>query len=72
MKYNAYTCCSFIARVENTMHKVCFVLLVGCTLIMCFIGYYSIMVCLEKLHHQYLYRLNIKIQTELHFANTQF
>jgi len=35
---------SFIARVESIMHKVCLVILMGCTLNMCLLGYYSIMV----------------------------
>ncbi|KAL0117021.1 hypothetical protein PUN28_010115 [Cardiocondyla obscurior] len=33
---------SFIARVENIMHKVCLAILMGCTLNMCLLGYYSI------------------------------
>ncbi|XP_018406403.1 PREDICTED: odorant receptor 82a-like [Cyphomyrmex costatus] len=34
---------SFIARVENIMHKVCLAILMGCTLNMCLLGYYAIM-----------------------------
>ncbi|XP_018364260.1 PREDICTED: odorant receptor 82a-like [Trachymyrmex cornetzi] len=34
---------SFIARVESIMHKVCLVILMGCTLNMCLLGYYFIM-----------------------------
>ncbi|XP_011684720.1 PREDICTED: odorant receptor 4-like [Wasmannia auropunctata] len=33
---------SFIARVESIMHKVCLVILMGCTLNMCLLGYYAI------------------------------
>ncbi|XP_018406401.1 PREDICTED: odorant receptor 22c-like [Cyphomyrmex costatus] len=34
---------SFISQVESIMHKAAFVELAGCTIVMCLLGYYSIM-----------------------------
>ena len=39
-----YTCFSFIVQIENIMHKACLGELMGCTLSMCLLGYYSILV----------------------------
>ncbi|XP_014475013.1 PREDICTED: odorant receptor 4-like [Dinoponera quadriceps] len=33
----------FIARIESIMHKACFVELMGCTINMCLVGYYTLM-----------------------------
>jgi hypothetical protein len=37
-------CFSFVARMESIMNKTCFVELMGCTLNMCLLGFYTIMV----------------------------
>jgi len=39
-----YVYFSFISRVESIMHKASLAELMGCTIILCLMGYYTIMV----------------------------
>lgn len=51
---------------EDIMHKACLVELTGCTTIMCLLGYYILMVCLNLLRRYIFHFIDLCLIYEKH------